>query len=372
MSQIQATRSGNSNTVHATDRAKSNVHEDIKNMFKNEDLKETPLVSSIDQVAAKGLLHDWLVDNYADPKAQTIVEGADYDASKVNQTPRRRITNVPQIFREELGVSGTVQALNIIGTDNELALQMKKKIIEVRRNVEFQYTRTAKGTTGTNPSASEAKTVVQQLTDPRQSGGLQAYADIHVDAADLDGSELKQYTASGGAGSNYVLGTYQANGTTYVGANASAPVSLTYDMINSVITEMYLAGGRPDSVFMHPTLKSKFTSVFVGGGGNTTAHAARNIDALETKLNVAITSVMTEFGFELMLIPNYVMAFNNSANEVFFVDTNNVKDAVLPARDIQKKILDDNGDGKRALILTERCMEAELTQSIAVLHNVKA
>ena len=90
---------------------------------------------------------------------------------------------------------------------------------------------------------------------------------------------------------------------------------------------------------------------------------------MAAKLNIAITSVMTDFGFDLMLMPSYIMQnFNSAANVILAVDTSTVKRAVL--RPIFTNKLDDGGDGKRALIICEETLRVDNPQSVGGVYNV--
>ena len=110
--QVQSTRTGNTNTLRGGDRANSNIHEDLLDMFTNEDRSETPLVSMMGSSKASNINHEWLVDNYADPVANNAAEGGDFLASDAAQTPRRRLGNYTQIFRKTIAVSGTSVAVD--------------------------------------------------------------------------------------------------------------------------------------------------------------------------------------------------------------------------------------------------------------------
>ena len=120
----------------ATGTGGSSIHEDLLDMFTNEDRSETPLVSMIGSSKASNVNHEWLVDNYEDPIFSAAGEGGNFNAVDAVQTPRRRLGNYTQIFRQTIAVSGTAVAVDTAGVANEFAHQIKKKVVELRRNIE--------------------------------------------------------------------------------------------------------------------------------------------------------------------------------------------------------------------------------------------
>ena len=373
MAQTTTTRTGTANTLRANDRANSSVHEDLLDMFTNEDRSETPLVSMMGSSKASNINHEWLVDNYRDPEFSAAAEGETFNAADANQTPRRRLGNYTQIFRETVATSGTAIAVDTAGVSSEFAHQIKKKVVELRRDIEAQYTRYWPSST-TNPTGLNASRIVKNGDDPRHAGSIFCYAQTHL-LATTSGTTtagLTVYTSTGGAGSAYNAGNYLADGTSFVGDAAAnvAPGDSLGVVINDLMETMYNNGGKPNVLLTGTRGKVALSAAFTaGGGGGAGVASQRNIDAMAKKLNIAITSVMTDFGFDLMLMPSYVMQnFNSASNVILAVDTSMVKRAVL--RPIFTKKLDDNGDGKRALIICEETLRVDNPQSVGGVYNV--
>ena len=373
MAQTTSTRAGTANTLRANDRANSSVHEDLLDMFTNEDRSETPLVSMMGSSKASNINHEWLVDNYRDPEFSAANEGEVFNAADATQTPRRRLGNYTQIFRETVATSGTAIAIDTAGVSSEFAHQIKKKVVELRRDIEAQYTRYWPSS-ATNPAALNAGRIVKNGDDPRHAGSIFTYAQTHLlaHASGSTASGLTVYTAAGGAGSGYNAGSYTADGTSFVGDAAAnvAPGDNLGVTINDLMETMYNNGGKPNVILTGTRGKVALSGAFTaGGGGGAGVASQRNIDAMAKKLNIAITSVMTDFGFDLMLMPSYVMQnFNSASNVILAVDTSMVKRAVL--RPIFTKKLDDNGDGKRALIICEETLRVDNPQSVGAVYNV--
>ena len=374
MAQVRTTRSpGNVDTLRGGDRANSNIHEDLLDMFTNEDRSETPLVSMMGSSKASNINHEWLVDNYADPIANNASEGGVFNADDAAQTARRRLGNYTQIFRKTIAVSGTSVAVDTAGVANEFAFQIKKKVVELRRDIERQYT-LYWPSSATNPTGAQAAAIVKDGTDPRHAGSIFTFVGTNYLAHAANGAVqtgLTTYQAAGGGGGTYAQATYEPDGTSFVGDAAAnvAPTNLG-DTINVLMRGMYENGGKPNVLMTGTAGKVALSAAFTaGGGGGAGVASQRNIDAMAKKLNIAITSVMTDFGFDLMLVPNYIMqSFSNGSNVMLAVDTSMVKRAVL--RPIFTNKLDDGGDGKRALIICEETLRVDNPQGIGAVYNI--
>jgi len=83
---------------------------------------ETPFFSAIDKVKATAVLHEWQTQALASvDTANAVLEGDDATTDAV--TPTVRLTNVCQISDKVARVTGTQQAVEHAGRDDELAYQ---------------------------------------------------------------------------------------------------------------------------------------------------------------------------------------------------------------------------------------------------------
>ena len=324
------------------------IREDLANYVSNIDRDETPFISSIGRGKATSTEHAWLTDVYADPQAQTVAEGAAFTPSGGSeaagtdavQTNRTRLNNYTQIFRAQIEVSGTSIAVNTAGVANEFAYQLKKKGVEVRRNVEFQATR----------YSTTAATKATGAT--RRMGSIFSY----VAAGNL---------VNRGSVANFTYATPGTGNTVPVIANTAAG-AVRKNEIDGITTAMYGNGGRPNVIMMPHTLKPSFSSLL--SEGSTTSISERRLNAMESKLNIAISGVMTDFGFDIALVPNYVMGFNGATSHAIAYDSKMLKSAVL--RPLHTTKLDDNGDGKRGLIIEECTLEVMNPNAVGAIFNI--
>ena len=341
--------------------AGGSIREDLANYVSNIDRDETPFISSIGRGKATSTTHAWLTDVYADPAAQSVAEGAAFNQVGVDndpatgtvaagtlssQTNRVRLDNETQIFRAQIEVSNTAVAVNTAGIANEFAYQLKKKGVEVRRNVEFQATRyNATGSTKASGVTRRMGSLFSylyedNLVDNQATPGTFTYA--------TPGTGVSVPAVSGGTG----------------GARA-----IQRSAIESLTTNMYGNGGRPNIIMMSHFLKPSFSTLF--NANNTTAtFSERRLSAMEKKLNIAITGVMTDFGFDIALVPNYVMAGNGATSHALAYDSRMLKSAVL--RPLNPGKLNDYGDGKLGLVTEECTLEVMNPRACGAIFSLSA
>lgn len=332
------------------------IREDLANYVSNIDRDETPFVSSIGRGKATSTNHAWITDDYADPQAQAVLEGSDFlttggtvtAGTDAVQTARVRLSNETQIFRAQIQVSGTAIAVNTAGIANEFAYQLKKKGVEVRRYVEWQAMRlgsdSAKRTGGTvgSPTA-------------RRMGGLPTWVGV--------GNVIQNAATQG------TLTHAAPDGTSipsYAGAGAARGIQRS--SLDALTVAMYGNGGRPNVIMMSHLRKPSFSALL--SEGSTTSISERRLNAMESKLNIAISGVMTDFGFDIALVPNYVMGQfgNGTANVAYAYDSSMLKSAVL--RPLHTTKLDDAGDGKRGLILEECTLEVMNPNAVGMIFGI--
>ena len=324
------------------------IREDLANFVSNIDRDETPFSSSAGSTKATSTQHSWLTDEYADPLAQTVAEGAAFLTTTGSraagtdsvQSNRTRLFNYTQIFRSQIEVSNTAIAVDTAGIANEYAYQLKKKGVETRRYREFQF-------------VNGGATAVRDLTgNVRRSAGIKAFVGSGGSAATHN-----VISVNGGAITYATPGT----GATIPTAAAGTADDLDRNDVEDLMTRMYRNGGKPNVLMCSATTKPIISRLF----GTNMQTSERRLTAMEKKLNLAITGVITDFGFDLGIIPNYMMDLAGSVSDVFAYDSSMVKTAML--RPLMSTKLDDDGDGKRALVVEECCLEVMNPFSVGVI-----
>ena len=327
--------------------AGGSIREDLASFISNIDRDETPMISAMGSTKATSTYHDWLTDEYADPIAQTVAEGAAFtisggsaaagtEATAINRT---RLRNFTQIFRTQVEVTNTAIAVNTAGVANEFAFQLKKKGVEVRRNGEFQAVLYG------------ANSVKAESGSTRRMAGLAAWVGVGNAAG---GGTITQGSADG------------TDRPTFSAATAT----LTRAHIEGAITAMYRNGGKPNMLMCSAGRRTALSQLFASDT-TTQPGGVRRLEAMEKKLNISIAAVMTDFGVDLGIVPNYVMDIANStaaSNVMYIYDTSMVKKATLRPMKVGK--LDDRGDGKQALITEECTIEVMNPNAVGLIGGV--
>ena len=109
--------------------------EDLSDDIFRIDPTDTPFFTMCEKTKATGVVHEWQTQALAAVDSTNQVLEGD-DATTDAQTASVRLTNICQISDKVVRVSGTVQAVETAGRDDELAYQETLKGLELRRDME--------------------------------------------------------------------------------------------------------------------------------------------------------------------------------------------------------------------------------------------
>ena len=105
------------------------IREDLEDVIYRIAPTETPFLSAIAKTKASSTFHEWQTQDLATAANNAQIEGD--DATAAAATPTARIGNYTQISSKTVVVSGTQQAVNTAGRDDELAYQVSLKGLEL-------------------------------------------------------------------------------------------------------------------------------------------------------------------------------------------------------------------------------------------------
>src|SRR6185369_14499981 len=108
--------------------------EDLTDLIATITLHDTPIYNDLPKVKAHATYHEWQIDTLSTGSDNAQIEGADYTFAI--PAVRTRTGNRTQIFTKTVEVSGTQQAVDVAGLDDEFAYQMQKRIKEIATDVE--------------------------------------------------------------------------------------------------------------------------------------------------------------------------------------------------------------------------------------------
>src|ERR1700712_1534707 len=99
------------------------------------DPTDTPFMTGAEKEKASAVNHEWQTQALAPAdNANAQLEGDDQNTDPI--TPSVRLGNICQISKKVARVSGTQQAVDHAGRDNELAYQEMPKGLELKRALE--------------------------------------------------------------------------------------------------------------------------------------------------------------------------------------------------------------------------------------------
>jgi hypothetical protein len=109
--------------------------EDLSDMIYRIDPTDTPFVSMAEREKATAVNHEWQTQDLAAvDTANAVLEGDDATTDAV--TPTVRLGNICQISDKVARVTGTQQAVEHAGRDDEMAYQEMLKGLELKRDME--------------------------------------------------------------------------------------------------------------------------------------------------------------------------------------------------------------------------------------------
>lgn len=233
--------------------------EDLSDMIYNIDPIEVPFMSGIPKAKANSVLHEWQTEALAAASGTNAVLEGD-EATTDAATATVRLSNTCQISDKVPRVTGTQEAVNKAGRRSEMAHQVVKRALELRRDMETILLRNQAEVTG---NATLARTL----------GAVPSWVDTNTD--------------NGTSGTDGSLGnTVRTDGTQR---------DVTEALLAGVLQAVWTAGGDPDNVMVGAFVKRK-VSTFTG-------NATRMKAAEDGRLQASISVYESDWGV-LDIIPN--------------------------------------------------------------------
>lgn len=305
------------------------IREDLSDLIYNIDPTETPFMSTVRKgAAAKNVYIEWQKDTLATASGTNkLVEGA--DASYLTASPTTRLRNYCQISGKALIVSGTANAVNTAGREQELAYQIAKRGKEIKRDIETSLT-------GNYASAAGASATA------RVSAGFEAW---------LTTNTIYGGTAGATDGAD---GGYTAAGTVTAATDGSSSNLQTFTeaILKSAIKLCWSAGGEPTTILVGPWNKQRLSSF----SGITTKYSEFGNPGSSKGLAIVAAAdlYLSDFG-KLQAVPT---RFSRDRT-VLLIDWNYLSMHYL--RPFQVNSLAKTGDAEKRQMLCEwtLCMKNE-------------
>ncbi len=243
-----------------------------------------------------------------------MLEGDDAVTDAV--TPTTRLGNLVQISDKVARVSGTQQAVEHAGRDNEMAYQEMLKGLELKRDMESILV-------GTN----QAKVAGTSSGTARKTASILSW--------------IKTNTSIGVAGG-------AANPTTADGAATrtdGTQIAFTESRLKTVLSAIWTSGGKPDTIYTGAFNKQAF-STFTG-------RATPMEEAKSKKIVASVEAYESDFGV-LKVVPNRFQR----TRDVLVLESEKWAVAYLSGRKMVSIPLAKTGDSERRQILSEYTLVA--------------
>ena len=299
--------------------AQIGVREDLTDMIYRISPTETPFVNSAGRETASNVKHEWQIDTIPTAtKSNQAVEGN--NPSNTTVTPTSRIFNFCEIPQYAFQVSGTSQAVKTAGRSNELAFQLVKYGLQMKRDMEAAVSQ----------NNGIASTGAGTTTVARVSASYESWI-------------ASNWTTQGSGGSPASVGFVTGTGTTAPVDNTTA-ATVTEANVKAIIRASWNAGGNPDTILVGPYNKVKVS----GFSGILTNNIFQQAGG-QAKIVAAADAYVSDFG-TLKVVPS---RFNRDRT-LGILDMNYWAIAYL--RPFQSLQLAVTGDSTQRMILAEYCL----------------
>jgi len=293
--------------------------EDLSDMIYRIDPTDTPFFSACEKERASAVNHEWQTQALAAADGTNAqLEGDDPGTNQT--TPTVRLGNIAQISYKVARVTGTQQAVDHAGRDNELSYQEMLKGLELKRDIETILLQNQAKATGSD-------TVVRKLASAL--------------------SWIKTNTSKGTGGNDPAA----ADGTgTRTDSSAGNQRAFNENQLKSVLALIWTNGGKPDTIYTGSFNKQAF-SMFVGRASpieNTTAK----------KIIATVNVYESDFG-DLKVVADRFMR----QRDVLIMQTDMWAVAAISGRKMVSIVLAKTGDSDRRQILSEYTLTARNEKS---------
>ena len=286
------------------------IRESLSDVIANISPEETPFQSNVGSKSVSNTYFEWQKDSLSAADATARISGDDVSSFDATASTTR-VGNYTHILRRTVIVADNLEAVDKAGRDSELSYQIAKRGKELKRDIEAVLTdnnaRVAGGT-GTAP----------------ETAGLGAWIATNDNLAG-DGA-----SPTGDGSDARTDGTQRA---------------FTEDMLKSVMSSVWTAGGNPTVLMVGAFNKQKVS----GFAGIAAQRYMAPADGPTTIIGAADV-YMSDFG-TLSVVPNRFQR----ARDAWVLDTEMA--SVCNLRPIQKVDLAKTGDASKAMLIWEGGLE---------------
>jgi hypothetical protein len=300
--------------------------EDLADVIYRIDPTDTPFMSLAEKEKADAVNHEWQTQALAAASgANAQLEGD--DPTTTASTPTVRLGNIMQISYKVARVSGTQQAIDHAGRDNELAYQEMLKGLELKRDQETVLVGTNQAKLTGN--ATTARLTASVLSWLKSNTNKATAGTAGVDPAAADGTGTR------------------TDGT---------QIAFTEPRLKDVLNKIWVNGGKPNTVMTGAFNKQVFSSF--------TGRSTPIEEAKSKKIVASVDAYESDFGLVKVLANRF-----SRARDVLVLENEKWAIAYLNGRNMISISLAKTGDSDRRQILSEYGLVARNEKSSGIVAD---
>jgi hypothetical protein len=177
--------------------------EDLTDILTNIAPLETWFTTNTGSSNCSGTYHEWQTDTLASAAANNLVEGA--ATSDASITPTTRAGNYTQIMGKAFKIAKTQEVIDKAGRSSEIAYQTEKHLKELAKDTEYALLFNTTAASGASGTARTLKGFVGWIATNTSTGSA---ADVTL-TEDILNDGLQDVWAQGGSPSTLLVGAFQ-------------------------------------------------------------------------------------------------------------------------------------------------------------------
>lgn len=284
--------------------------------------EETPFVSAIGKGAASSVFPEWQTDALGAAANNKVEQGN--NATIAATTPTKRVGNRTQISEKTFSVTGTQEVVDKAGRKSEVAYQKAKKMLELKRDIEFAAINNTTAVTAASGVAPQARGIAGWLATNNNLGATGVAPNPDTNTAPTDGT-LRSFTEA---------------------------------MLKDVGQKCWEQGGDPSLLFVPAALRAT-VSGFTG--------VAQKTNDVKSKAATTVATADIYVGdFGTYTVVN---SRHQRARDVFLIDPKRWK--LLTLRGMKATPLAKTGDSENWMINTEWTLQSNQEAASGAIRDLQ-
>ncbi|UUC95482.1 DUF5309 domain-containing protein [Comamonas sp. C11] len=284
--------------------------------------EETPFVSAIGKGPASSVFPEWQTDALGAAANNKVEQGNNPTIAAT--TPTKRVGNRTQISEKTFSVTGTQEVVDKAGRKSEVAYQKAKKMIELKRDIEFAAINNTTAITAASGVAPQARGIAGWLATNNSLGATGVAPNPDTNTAPTDGT-LRTFTEA---------------------------------MLKDVGQKCWEQGGDPSLLFVPAALRAT-VSAFTG--------VAQKTNDVKSKAATTVATADIYVGdFGTYTVVN---SRQQRARDVFLIDPKRWK--LLTLRGMKATPLAKTGDSENWMINTEWTLQSNQEAASGAIRDLQ-